>query len=154
LSSVIARGAGLRLEPSDPQRNEATAAALEADDLTAISDPAARFYREFADGRVQNSEGFVDADPDLYAFAAIARRRSGTQTPEDVVAAISHTGVRLLGIVAERDPGLSDVQRLTETAPNAQLVIVAGGDHLTTICAVAYKDAVGTFLGLPSLAGH
>jgi len=68
------------------------------------------------------------------------------------VAAIRHTQVRLLGVVGEKDPGLSEVQRLTETAPNAQLVIVPGGDHLTTIPAVAYKDAVATFLGLPTLA--
>jgi pimeloyl-ACP methyl ester carboxylesterase len=153
LNSVIAGGAGLRLEPSDPQRNEAMAAALEVDDLSAISDPAARFYRAFAEGRAQNSEGVVDTDPDLFAFAAITRRRGGTQTPEDVVDAIRHTQVRILGVVGDKDPGLSEVQRLAATAPNAQLDIVPGGDHLTTIPAALYNDAVATFLGLPTLAG-
>jgi pimeloyl-ACP methyl ester carboxylesterase len=45
LNSVIASGAGLRLELSDPQRAEAMVAAPEADAVSAISDPAARFYR-------------------------------------------------------------------------------------------------------------
>jgi pimeloyl-ACP methyl ester carboxylesterase len=153
LNSVIAGANGLRLEPSDPERNEAMAAALEADDVSAISDPAVLFLREFADGHVQNTDGIVDTNPDRYAFAAITRRRGGTQTPEAVVAAIRKTRVRLLGVVGSKDPVLPEVQLLTDTVPNAQLVIVPGGDHLTTIPAVAYKDAVATFLRLPTLAG-
>jgi pimeloyl-ACP methyl ester carboxylesterase len=67
---------------------------------------------------------------------------------------MSHTQVRLLGVVGDKDPGLSEVQRLTQTAPNAQLVIVPGGDHLTTISSTTYKDAVATFLGLHTLVGR
>jgi len=153
-NSVIVGGAGLRLGRSDPQRNEALAAAFEAADISTISDPVARRFRELAESRAHDPHSLNDADPDLHAFAAMTRRRGGTHTPEDVVAAVKHTQVPFLAVVGEKDPGLSEVQRLTETAPNAELVVVPGGDHITTITAAAYKDAVATFLGLPTLAGR
>jgi pimeloyl-ACP methyl ester carboxylesterase len=153
-NSVIAGAAGLRLGPDNPQLSEAMALALEAEDISTISDPAARFFREFAESRARDPHSLADADPDLYAFAAIARRRGGTQTPEDVVIALKDIQVPLLAVVGDKDPVLPEVQLLTETVLNAQLVTVPGCDHVTTVSSTAYKDAVASFLGLSTLAAH
>jgi pimeloyl-ACP methyl ester carboxylesterase len=151
-NSVIAGGAGLRLSSSDQHRSEVIAAGLEAHDVSAISDPAARFNREFAESRAHDPHSLADADPDLNAFAAIMRRPGGTQTPEDVVTRVRQAQLPLLAVVGDKDPALPEAKLLTETVPNAQLVTVPGGDHLSTVSAAAYKDAVAIFLGMPTLA--
>ena len=153
-NSVIAGGAGLRLGPGNPQFSEALALAFEAEDISTISHPTARLFRELAESRAHDPHSLNDADPDLYAFAAIARRRGGSQTPEDVAAAIKHTQVPLLAVVGDKDPVLPEVQLLKETVPNAQLVTVPGGDHLSTVPSTAYKEAVATFLSLSASTVH
>ena len=54
----------------------------------------------------------------------------------------------LLAVVGDQD-NLPASRRLSETVPNAQLVILPGEDHLSAICAQAYKDAVAAFLSAP-----
>jgi len=121
---VIVGGAGLRLGPGN--LSQALVAPFEAPDVSALSDPAARFFREFAESRAHHLHSLADANPDLSAFGAFPRRRGGTPTPEVVVAAITHTHVPLLVVIGDKDPGLPEAQRLAEAAPNAQIVIIPG----------------------------
>lgn len=63
--------------------------------------------------------------------------------PGDVLAVIDAAG---LAVVGDRDDSYPAAQRLTETVPNAQLVVLPGEDHLSAVSAQAYKDAVAAFL--------
>jgi pimeloyl-ACP methyl ester carboxylesterase len=145
-TSVIVGGAGLPVTPRNPQLAAAIAAALEADDVSKISDPVARFFREFAESRAHNPQSFADVDPDLRALAAISRGGGLRSISEADKAALKEVQVPLLVVVGDKDPALTDAQRLSETAPNARLVVVPGEDHLSAIPATAYKEAVAAFL--------
>ncbi len=143
-NSVIVGGAGLPVAARDPRRSAAIAAALEAEDVSTISDPVAFFFRQFSESRAHDPHSFADVDPDLRALAAISRRSSGVRS--DVAAALPQVQVPLLVVVGDKDETLPDSQRLSETVPNAQLVILPGEDHVSAIPAVAYKHAVAAFL--------
>jgi len=81
--SVIVGGAGVT--PQSPQVLADVAAALEMDDLSAIKNPAALFFRQFAESRAN----------DLHALAALCRVRLGLRlAPEDVEAALGRFGCR------------------------------------------------------------
>ena len=143
-NSVIVGGAGLPVAARDPRRSAAIAAALEAEDVSTISDPVALFFRQFAESRAHDPHSFADVDPDLRALAAISQRSSGVRS--DVAAALPQVQVPLLVVVGDKDETLPDSQRLSETVPNAQLVILPGEDHVSAIPAGAYKHAVAAFL--------
>ena len=143
-NSVIVGGAGLPVAARDPRRSAAIAAALEAEDVSTISDPVALFFRQFAESRAHDPHSFADVDPDLRALAAISQRSSGVRS--GVAAALPQVQVPLLVVVGDKDETLPDSQRLSETVPNAQLVILPGEDHVSAIPAVAYKHAVAAFL--------
>jgi pimeloyl-ACP methyl ester carboxylesterase len=111
------------------------AAALVADDLSAIKNPAALSFRQFAESRAA----------DLHALAAFCR--SGWfPTPEGLEIALGQVRVPLLAVVGGKDGNLAAVQRLSKTVPNAQLVILPGEDHFSATPAQSYKEAVASFL--------
>jgi pimeloyl-ACP methyl ester carboxylesterase len=132
-TSVIVGGAGLR--PPDSQRQADIAAALVADDLSTINNPAALMFRQFAESRAA----------DLHALAAFCR--SGWfPSPQELEVALGQARVPLLAVVGDKDGSLADVQRLSTTVPNAQLVILPGEDHFSATPAQSYKEAVASFL--------
>jgi pimeloyl-ACP methyl ester carboxylesterase len=145
-ASVIVGGAGLPVAARNPELRAAIAAALEAEDVSQISDPVARFFREFAESRAHSPNSFADVDPDLLALAAISRGGGLRSISEAEKAALKQVQVPLLVVVGDKDPALPDAQRLSEAAPNARLVVVPGEDHLSAIPATAYKQAVAAFL--------
>jgi pimeloyl-ACP methyl ester carboxylesterase len=139
--SVIVDGAGVT--PQSPQVLADIAAALVTDDLSAIKNPAALFFRQFAESRAN----------DLHALAALCKVRLGLRlTPEDVEAALGQVRVPLLFVVADKDRALAEAQRLSQAVPNAQLVILPGEDHFSALPAQTYKEAVASFLKEHSLS--
>jgi pimeloyl-ACP methyl ester carboxylesterase len=145
--SVIVGGAGLEVDPPNLQMDAAIAAALETDDLSSIKVPVALFLRQYAESRGHDPDSMADPNPDLRALAAICKRRRGLRfIPEDAEVALRQVRVPLLAVVGEKDPSLADAQRLSETVPNAKLVVVPSEDHVSAVRAQAYKDAVAAFL--------
>ncbi len=150
-SSVIAGGVGLPVVPPTPQVAAAIAAAMEADDVSTISEPVPRFFRAFADSRGNDPYRIGDVNADLQAFAAIARRSTSLRSISAAdEGALRKNSVPVLVVVGDKDPVLPDAQRLMQTVPHAQLVVVPG-DHLSAIPAPAYKEAVASFLTEHSL---
>ena len=137
LNSVIIGGVGLS-PGHDLQRQATVASALEADDVSSISDPAARAMRL---GVQSHSAG---ADQDLEALAA-AYRRGGWYDPVDEDS-LSRVQVPVLVIIGEQDQGLALAQKLVGIVPGAELVVVPGEDHASALLAQGYKDAVASFL--------
>jgi pimeloyl-ACP methyl ester carboxylesterase len=144
--SVIVGGAG-RVTPTNPQVLPDIAAALETDDLSAIKNPAALFFRQFAESGAHDPKSIAQLNPDLHALAALCKALVGLRsTHEDVEAALGQVRVPLLAVVGDKDTALADVQRLSQTVPNAQLVILPGEDHFSALLAQTYKEAVASFL--------
>ena len=109
-TSVIVGGAGLPVAPRSPQLSATIAAALEADDVSTISDPAARFFREFAESRAHDPNSFADVDPDLRALAAVSRRSSGGRSiSESDKAALRNVQVPLLVVVGDKETAINCV---------------------------------------------
>ena len=132
--SVIVGGAGVT--PQSPQVLADIAAALETDDLTTIKNPAALFFRQFAESRAN----------DLHALAALCKVQLGLRlTPEDVEAGLGQNQVPLLFVISEKDRAVAEVQRFSQTLPNAQLVVLPGEDHFSALPAQTYKEAVASF---------
>ena len=144
--SVIVGGAGLEVDPPNLPMDAAIAAALETDDPSSVKEPVALFFRQFAESRAHDPHSLADLEPDLHALAAICRRRRGLRfVPEDAEATLRNAEVRLLAVVGDQDDSLPAAKRLSETVPNAQLVVLPGEDHLSAVSAQAYKDAVAAF---------
>jgi pimeloyl-ACP methyl ester carboxylesterase len=144
--SVVVGGAGLPVAPRNPELGAAIAAALEADDVSTISNPVARFFREFAESRAHNPNSLADLNPDLRALAAIARGGGLRSISDAEKEALKQIQVPLLVVVGDKDPALPDAQRLSDTVPSAQLVLLPGEDHLSAVPSAAYKEAVAIFL--------
>ena len=105
-------------------RQEDIAAALSRMTRSAINNPAALSFRQFAESRSN----------DLHALAALCKVRLGLRlTPEDAEAALGQVRVPLLFVVADKERAPAEVQRLSQTAPNAQLVILPGEDHFSAL---------------------
>jgi len=131
LEGVILAGAGRGLI-GERRDAEAVARVLEADDAAAITDPVGKAFRQFAEqGR-----------NDLKALAACMR---GLRSAVDV-AALAAVRTPVLIVVGERDELVGDPQALADLIPGAQLVIVPGRDHLSTVGDKRYKEAVLRFL--------
>jgi hypothetical protein len=61
----------------------------------------------------------MDREPDLRAFAAIARRRRGLRwVAEDAEARLNSGQVPVLAVIGDKDNALPYAQRLTETVPS------------------------------------
>jgi pimeloyl-ACP methyl ester carboxylesterase len=144
--SVIVGGAG-QVTPAIPQVLPDIAAALETDDLSAIKNPAALFFRQFAESRAHDPHSIAQLNPDLHALAALCKAGLGLRsTHEDVEAALGQVRVPLLAVAGDKDAALPGVRRLSQTVPNAQFVMLPGEDHFSAIPAQTYKEAVASFL--------
>jgi pimeloyl-ACP methyl ester carboxylesterase len=133
-SSVVVGGAGLPSSSADPQRRAAIAAALETDDVSTITDPAALAMRQVAESRGN----------DLYALGAIQRSEPITQGSDEN--ALRRVRLPVLVVVGGNDPALRSAQLLVETVPHAELVVLPDETHMTALPAQGFKDAVATFL--------
>jgi pimeloyl-ACP methyl ester carboxylesterase len=143
VSTAVVGAAGL-MSDSDAasmiDRNAVIATALQADDVSTITDQAALFFRNFALSRE------AALDNDLKALGACCRRflRDLANVDEDALRRIQ---VPVLAVVGDRDnANLFRVQRLVETVPGAQLVVLPGEDHFSALSSQAYKEAVAAFL--------
>jgi pimeloyl-ACP methyl ester carboxylesterase len=70
------------------------------------------------------------------------------QLPELAVSkeSLARNERRVLGIVGELDPFRESVEALGELLPNAKIVVVAGGDHVTTIRTPEFLREIKHFL--------
>jgi pimeloyl-ACP methyl ester carboxylesterase len=141
LTGAVVVGAGLLLASEAAAmiaRNEVIAKALLADDVSTITDQAALFFRNFA---LSHEAGL---DNDLKALGACCGRflRDLAQVDED---ALREVQVPLIAVIGDRD-SVPRAQRLVETVAGAQLVVLPGEDHLSSVRAQGCKDAVAAFL--------
>lgn len=124
-------GVGARLfEP--PLANNPMAAAMEAENIDAISEPLLRSFRQFAD----------EQGEDRKALAALTRAASAPVTRADV-AGISH---ETLVVAGSRDALAGDVHELARAMPNAKAVVLPGCDHFSAISHALFKATVFDFL--------
>jgi pimeloyl-ACP methyl ester carboxylesterase len=130
--SAVVGGIGLPRPSTDPQHREKLAAALEAADPAAISDPAALRFRQSVEARRN----------DLLALAAF-QRSERTQADQ---AALGLLDLPLLVVVGNEDEALASARQLVAVVSGAELVTLAGEDHQSTLAAEGYKQAVGRFL--------
>ncbi len=122
-------GAGmLRARPNSP----AIAAALEAADPSAITDPAARAFRDFAQGRGN----------DLLALAAIQRAENSIPDP----AALARLALPILVVAGAKDTLVGSPEKLAQALPGARAEIVPDADHLTAVTHPRMKEVVLDFL--------
>lgn len=113
--------------------SEAIAAALRADDAATVTDAVPRQFRLFAEqGR-----------NDLEALALCMTR------PRLVFdeAELRHLSVPALIVVGEKDTITGGSAMLARAIPGAQVTIIAGRDHMSTVGDKAFKAAVLEFLG-------
>jgi pimeloyl-ACP methyl ester carboxylesterase len=110
----------------------AIAAAMEADDPSALADQVARQFRTFAE-RGGN---------DLKALAAVARRPRAPSDPD----AVRRIAQRVLIVVGADDVIAGSTQKLAAAIPHARLVVIPGRNHLSVVGDQRYKDAVREFL--------
>jgi pimeloyl-ACP methyl ester carboxylesterase len=144
LSSVIAGGSGVRSARRD---HAAVVEALETDDVSSITDPAALFMRRFAESRSTDPTSLAGLDNDLMALAACVRSNSSlSYDPAERVDALRRLQTPVLAVVGDKDPNLAEVQLLIETMHNGQLVVLSGEDHLSAVTAPRYREAVASFL--------
>jgi pimeloyl-ACP methyl ester carboxylesterase len=111
---------------------EAIARVLEAPGPQSITHPIGRDFRQFAE-RGRN---------DLRALAACMRGLRRTVDPEE----LSAVRAPVLIVVGERDDLVGNPQELAALIPGAQLVIIPGKDHLSTVGDKRYKEGVLRFL--------
>jgi pimeloyl-ACP methyl ester carboxylesterase len=131
-ASAVAGGTGLPRPSTDPQRRAELAAALEAADAAAISDPTALQFRQSVERRGN----------DLLALAAFQRSE---QTQADQ-GALARLDLPLLLVVGENDEVAVAARQLAAVVRGAELVTLAGKDHQSALAAEEYKQAVGRFL--------
>ena len=92
---------------------------------------------------VVGGAGLPPAVSDAPTRAAIAAALELDQVDEG---ALRRVQVPVLAVVGDNDGALPLTQRLVETIPDAQLAVLPGEDHLSTISAQKYKDATAAFL--------
>jgi pimeloyl-ACP methyl ester carboxylesterase len=131
-ASAVVGGIGLPRPSSDPEQRERLAAALEAADPATISDPTLVRFRQAVEGR----------ENDLQALAAFQRSE---RTQADA-AELRRLRLPLLVVVGANDEAAASARQLAGTVSGAELVILAGEDHRSTLAAGECKVAVGRFL--------
>jgi pimeloyl-ACP methyl ester carboxylesterase len=146
-TSVVVGGAGLRTARPVPDSLAAGAAALEADDVSRITDPGNRFQRQFAESRLTDPASLAGLNNDLTALAACARiAKSISYDPAERVEALRRVETPVLAVVGDKDRLVSEARLLIETVPFGELVVLPGEDHLSAITARGYREAVASFL--------
>jgi pimeloyl-ACP methyl ester carboxylesterase len=111
---------------------EAIARVLDADDAATITHPAGKAFRQFAEqGR-----------NDLKALAACMRGLQHVVEPQE----LAHVRVPVLIVAGARDDMVGDPRELAALIPGAQVVVIPGRDHLSTVGDRRYKEAVLQFL--------
>ncbi len=129
--SLVLGGLGEGLAGERRQANRGLVAdALLADDPSAIEDPIARAFRQFADW----------TGADRRALAAIQR----APLPKDPTR-LEAIAVPTLVIAGDRDALVGSPQRLADRIPGATVRIVSG-DHLTAVNDPAFRAAIVAFL--------
>jgi pimeloyl-ACP methyl ester carboxylesterase len=131
-AAAVVGGTGLPRPSTDPRQRERLAAALEAADPATISDPTLARFRQAVEGRGN----------DLPALAAFQRRE---RTQADG-AALRRLQLPLLVVVWAKDEAVASARQLAGTVSGAELVILSGEDHRSTLTAGECKQAVGRFL--------
>jgi len=111
---------------------EVIAAALVATDPSTITDPSARAFRAFAEGRGN----------DLKALAAIQCAESAT--PD--LAALARLKLPILLVTGAKDTLVGDPVKLAAALPGARAEIVPDADHLTAVTHPRMKEIVLGFL--------
>jgi pimeloyl-ACP methyl ester carboxylesterase len=108
------------------------AQALEAPSLAAVSDPAARMFRAFAE----------QTKSDLRALAACIRGSRQTLTRAQIA------GIRapVLVAVGSKDAIGGSAQALADLLPAGQALEIAGRDHMTAVGDKVFKQGVLSFL--------
>jgi pimeloyl-ACP methyl ester carboxylesterase len=129
--SAILGGVGDVMLRARPNRS-AIAAALEAPDPSAITDPAARAFRAFAEGRGN----------DLLALAAIQRAENSLPDP----AALGRLALPILVVAGAKDTLVGSPEKLAQALPRARAEIVPDADHLTAVTHPRMKEVVLDFL--------
>lgn len=124
-------GVGLKLVEG-MSGTEAIAAALEAEDPAAISDPAAKAYRIFAD----------QTKSDRLALAACV---TSMRVPlgRDMLAGIDHP---VLIAVGTKDVAVGSPQGLADLFPDARVLALPERDHMSAVGDKVHKDGVLNFL--------
>jgi pimeloyl-ACP methyl ester carboxylesterase len=131
VSCAILAGAGPGIVRERPDA-EAIARVLETEDPAALTNPVGRAFRQFAE----------QSRNDLKALAACMR---GLRRTVDA-AQLRLVQVPVLIVAGERDDLVGDPRGLADLIPGAQLAIVPGRDHLSTVGDRRYKEAVLQFL--------
>ena len=130
VNAVVLGGAGASIIEGTPNQRE-IAEALEADDADAISHPAGRRFRAFAERQ----------DADLGALATAMRsfpafdlgRLAGVRNP-------------VLVVTGGDDPLVDDPADLADRIPGAEAFTVPERDHMTTVGDPRFREAVVEFL--------
>jgi pimeloyl-ACP methyl ester carboxylesterase len=106
--------------------------ALEAADIDDVQTDLGRRFRRFADG----------SDNDLRALAAVMRARAAPIDAERW----AQVATPALTVAGSEDDLVDAPQALADRFPHSTAVTVDGTDHLTTVGAPTYKEAVLEFL--------
>ncbi len=123
VGNVLARRSGGR--PNVPE-------ALLTDDISTISDPVAKGFRQFAEANKN----------DLKALAAYMQAPRTPMEPAD----LGRVSLPVLIVIGEGDALVGSPNDLAEAIPNARLVTIPDRDHLTVVPDQRFKDAVVSFL--------
>lgn len=86
---------------------------------------------------------YLRAANDELALAAVLGGFSRLAAPPDAVRAIE---VPMISIIGSEDPFLPGVEALHALAPNHELVVVPGKNHMNTMISGAFKQALRDFL--------
>lgn len=138
-NAVVVGGAGMRGVINTPARREIVAAAFEAQDEAAITEPLLRSFRQFAEANHN----------DLSAMAAFQRGVRG-EPDETTLRAVN---LPLLAVAGDQDPALTGARALVETVPGARLEILTGDNHLAALMDTRFKRTVQQFLAHVSPVG-
>jgi pimeloyl-ACP methyl ester carboxylesterase len=112
--------------------SEGIAEALEAEDLSSVTDLQGRAFRIFA----QRTQG------DLKALAACIRS-SRVKIKPDALALVDRP---VLVVAGENDTLAGDIQPLVDAIPGARGVTLPGKDHMSSVRDLGFKRAVVEFL--------
>jgi pimeloyl-ACP methyl ester carboxylesterase len=104
-----------------------------------------------SEDQVQFTNKFLMATNDPKALAAVVRAANQKELaiPEETLKNIS---VPMLAIIGDIDPFKASVDELKRCMPQLQVVVIKGGDHLTTFFDPDFVKAIKQFIAKHSLA--
>jgi pimeloyl-ACP methyl ester carboxylesterase len=146
--SAVLGGAGWSRPEDDHTVVEATAKSLEQGNgiaplMKALTPSGVRFDEQQMKARNQ----MVMAANDPKALACCIRGLLNLTVPRE---ALVNNKVPTLAIVGEKDPLKRGVDALDGVMSNLKIVVVKGGDHITTFRSSQFLDAVSDFLAAHS----